>query len=463
VSLPLGVAIDVTGATALDIECAPHEVRVVTDTRIILAGDTFVALHGEHFNGHDYIGEAARKGAALAIVSDATARVAGMATLVVRDTLSAYMALAGAARDRFEGRVLAITGSAGKTTTKTFAAQMLVARYGDRVLATPANENNEIGVSKLLLAASNDEHNVLVVEMGARHVDDIAKLVAIAKPDTAVLTNVGDAHVEIMGSRKRLESAKWALFSTGARAVLNARDTASLTRAPSLSEAPHWFCAVETGGNIPFSGRVTALVGREQLLDIEMGKHRSLTVDVRVPGAHNLENFAAAAAAALELGVELPELASVVTQLQLPSGRYERIELPNGVILIYDAYNANAAGTIAALDAFAQERAQRRIALLASMAELGEQAAELHARVGAHAAATKVDVMLVGGEFASELAMGAVRAGLPSERIVPFVTNDQAAEWVRDHARSGDAVLLKGSRKYRLEEVVEELKISCAR
>ncbi len=460
-SLPLGVAIEVTGATPLDVEHAPHEVRVVTDTRIVLAGDTFVALRGDRLNGHDYVAEAARRGAALAIVEDPAARVRGMATLVVRDTLAAYMALAGAARDRFEGRVLAITGSAGKTTTKAFAAQLLVARYGDRVLATPANENNEIGVSKLLLAASNDEHNVLVIEMGARHVDDIEKLVKIARPDTAVLTNIGDAHIEIMGSHERLADAKWALFGTGARAVLNASDTVSLARAPSLGEAPHWFCAVDPDGNIPFSGRVTALVGTEQLLAIENGISRSVVVDVRVPGKHNRENLAAAAAAALELGAELEQIASVVPHLELPSGRYQRIELKNGVVLIYDAYNANAAGMIAALDAFAQEQAGRRIALLASMAELGEQAAELHARVGAHAAATKVDVMLVGGEFASELALGAARAGLPSERIVPFVTNDQAAEWLRDHARAGDTVLLKGSRKYRLEEIVEDLKNSC--
>ena len=462
-SLPLHVAIEATGATTIDIERAPHDVRVVTDTRVIRAGDAFLALRGERFNGHDYVANAAGRGAALAIIDDASAHVPGMATLVVRDTLAAYMALAAAARDRFEGRVLAITGSTGKTTTKDFVAQMLATHYGERMLASPANENNEIGVSKLLLAASSDDHDVLVVEMGARHPDDIAKLVAIARPDVGILTNVGDAHIEIMGSRERLEAAKWALFGTGARAVLNAGDSASLARAPSLREAPHWFIVTDVDGNIPFNGRVTALVGANQLLDIESGAQRSVNVDVRVPGKHNHANLAAAAAAALELGVDLEEIAAVIPHLALPSGRYERIELVNGVTLIYDAYNANAAGMFAALDAFAQERAQRRIALLASMAELGEQAARSHARVGAHAAATNVDILLVGGEFAGELALGASRAGLSSERIVPFVTNDQAVEWIRGHARAGDAVLLKGSRKYHLEEIVEELVSSCAR
>jgi UDP-N-acetylmuramoyl-tripeptide--D-alanyl-D-alanine ligase len=244
---------------------------------------------------------------------------------------------------------------------------------------------------------------------------------------------------------------------------VNARDEASMRRAPSLAERPHWYCACEIDGTVPVSGRVTALLGNSQLLDFDGARERSTAVNVRVPGRHNRENLAAALAAAIELGVDLDVLAASIPDLQLPSGRYERIALENGVTLIYDAYNANAAGMVAALDAFAQERAQRRIVLLGSMAELGEEAAQLHARVGGHAAATKVDVILVGGEFAGELALGATRAGFSSERIVPFVTNAQAAQWVRENARSGDAVLVKGSRKYRLEEVVEELKSSCGR
>ncbi|HEY5339673.1 MAG TPA: cyanophycin synthetase, partial [Candidatus Aquilonibacter sp.] len=177
----------------------------------------------------------------------------------------------------------------------------------------------------------------------------------------------------------------------------------------------------------------------------------------RVPGAHNRANLAAAIAAATELGVPQAAIVETIPSLELPSGRYERIALLSGVVLIYDAYNANTAGMIAALDAFAHEDARRRIALLGSMAELGESAVDLHRRVGGHAAG-KVDFMLVGGEFAGELALGARSAGFPSERIVPFMTNEQAARWVRDHARAGDAVLLKGSRKYRLEEIVEELR-----
>ncbi|HEX8805332.1 MAG TPA: Mur ligase family protein, partial [Candidatus Aquilonibacter sp.] len=295
-------------------------------------------------------------------------------------------------------------------------------------------------------------------EMGARHYGDIETLVRAARPDLAILTNIGDAHLEIMGSRERLEDTKWAIFATGARAILNAGDVASIRRAPALASPAHWFFAAEPGVDVPMHGRVTALAGAQRWLEIDGDRDTSYDVDVRVPGAHNRANMAAAIAAAVEYGIEPRAIVRALPEIELPRGRYERIALPSSVVLIYDAYNANEAGMMAALDAFAAESAPRHIVLLASMAELGEGAADSHRRVGGHAAATKVDVMLVGGEFAGELALGAQRAGLPSERIVPFVTNEQAARWVRTNARAGDAVLLKGSRKYKLEEIVEELR-----
>jgi len=177
---------------------------------------------------------------------------------------------------------------------------------------------------------------------------------------------------------------------------------------------------------------------------------------VRVKGEYNRSNVAAAIAGALELRVPVDRLAPRLAELQPPPGRYDSIPIGGGIRLIYDAYNANASSMIAALDAFAAETASRRIAVLASMAELGDESRVLHERVGAHAAG-KVDVLVVQGEFAAELAAGAERAGLDAGRIVRVAANAQAARWLRDHARQGDVVLLKGSRKYKLEEIVEEL------
>jgi UDP-N-acetylmuramoyl-tripeptide--D-alanyl-D-alanine ligase len=455
--LPREHALRATGATLQHPENAPAFLRVSTDTRTIEPGDSFLALRGDRYDGHDFIDEAVRRGAAMIIVERVPSTVA-VPAMVVDDTLAAYMALAGAARELFSGCVVGITGSAGKTTTKAFVEALLRLRYRDRVLAAPANENNEIGVSKLLLEASRGTHDVLVVEMGARKFGDVAALVAIARPDVGILTNVGEAHVEIMGSRERLAETKWALFERGARPVLNADDEISRRRGERLADA-HWFAALAANGSIEslvnFSN-VTALIGAQRLFHRSPRGSQEVRVDVRVPGAHNRANLAAAVAGALELDVPLDRIAAQISELQLPPGRYEGVRV-DGLRLIYDAYNANASSMIAALDAFGSESAARRIAVLASMAELGDESEVLHERIGEHAA-QRVDVLLVQGDFAGALARGAQRGGLSAERIVDVATNARAAAWLREHARSDDVVLLKGSRKYKLEEIVEELR-----
>jgi UDP-N-acetylmuramoyl-tripeptide--D-alanyl-D-alanine ligase len=455
-NLPLDRAVAATAASLIDGDAAPLSLRLRTDTRTIAPGDTFVALRGERFDGHDFIAQAVRQGAAMLVIDRAQARVAGVAAMLVEDTTAAYMAMAGAARALFTGQVIAITGSSGKTTTKAFLAQLLAATYGDRVLAAPANENNEIGVSKLMLHAANDAHDIVVAEFGARHYGDVAALVAIAQPQIGILTNIGDAHLEIMGSRERLKETKWAIFSRGARAILNAADEASRRRAVVLAHRPHWFA-----GELPTDDTtlepLTALDGARHIVHRAGADSVAYATDVRVPGLHNRANLAAAIAGALELGVTLERLLPEIPRMQLPEGRYDRIPVAGGLRLIYDAYNANASGMMAALDAFGAEAAPRRIAVLASMAELGEESSALHERVGAHAAG-KVDVLLVRGEYATELARGAKRGGLAPRQIVFVETNARAARWLREHARPEDVVLLKGSRKYKLEEIVEELR-----
>jgi UDP-N-acetylmuramoyl-tripeptide--D-alanyl-D-alanine ligase len=454
--LPLDVAMAATQATLFDGNAAPAALRVSTDTRTIAAGDTFLALKGERFDGHAFAGEAVRRGAVMLVVDRLDARVPGVATMLVEDTKTAYMQLAGAARDRFGGAVVAITGSAGKTTTKAFLVQLLASLYGKRIASASENENNEIGVSKLLLSLETGADDVAVVEMGARHYGDVAALVDIARPHVGILTNVGDAHLEIMGSRERLEETKWALFGRGARAVLNAADDASRRRAPMLDRVAQWFAAEPPANGLPLEP-LTFFDSNRRIVRRFGDGSVAYETDVRVPGLHNRANLVAAAAGALELGVPLERVAVQIPLVQLPAGRYDRIAAAGGLHLIYDAYNANASGMMAALDAFASEEASRRIAVLASMAELGEESVALHERVGAHAAG-RVDVLLVSGEYAAELARGAQRGGLGERQIVFVETNERAARWLREHARPDDVVLLKGSRKYKLEEIVEELR-----
>ena len=457
--LPLDAAVTATSATLLDGDRAPASLRIGTDTRSLEPGDTFLALRGERFDGHDFAGEAVRRGAAMLVVDDAAARIPGAATLVVARTDRAYLQLARLAAQMFDGPIVAITGSSGKTTTKDFLAGLCRVRY--RVAASVKNENNEIGVGKLLLNLSNEEHDVAIVEMGARHYGDIAVLVEAALPTVGILTNVADAHVEIMGSRQRLAETKWALFGSGARAVLNANDEVSRTRASSLRhpEGTRWFVAVPGTAQLAAYADLeplAAVAGDDLLVVREGGATQEFAIACAFPGLHNRANLAAAIAAAGALRIAPEELVVAIATLALPQGRYDRVTIESGLRLIFDAYNANASGMIAALDAFAGEDAARKIAVLASMAELGEEAQTLHERVGEHAAAA-VDVLLVSGDFAAALARGARRAGLAASRIVPVEDNSQAAAWLRANANGQDLVLLKGSRKYRMEEIVEEL------
>jgi UDP-N-acetylmuramoyl-tripeptide--D-alanyl-D-alanine ligase len=439
----------------------PAALSVCTDTRLLEPGDTFLALRGERFDGHAFVRDAFAAGAVAAVVADGAALPDGAPGFIVEDTTRAYMALASAARRALRARVVAVTGSAGKTTTTSLIGQ-LAGRAGlGNVVATPGNENNEIGVSKLLLGIAPDT-DIVVVEMGARRYGEIAPLAQIAVPDVAVLTNIGEAHLEIMGSRERLAETKFGIFFGDARPILNIFDAESRKRAPSLRNAPNWF------GYAPLASmpsalsaqravsaqqdRVTMIIGRKRL----MFGTRCLDAQIALPGEHNLANLAAAVAAVSALGVSDEAIVAGLPDLTLPPRRYERLRV-GGIEIIFDAYNASMSGTIATLASFSREPALRRIAVLAGMAELGEESPAMHERVGEAAARSGLHRVLLGGRYADELERGARAGGLGAEEIVRFERNEEAAAWLQTNTHQGDLVLLKGSRMYRLEEILEEL------
>jgi UDP-N-acetylmuramoyl-tripeptide--D-alanyl-D-alanine ligase len=456
-------AVGATQAMVLERDRLPARLRFSTDTRSIVPGDAFIALRGAKFDGHAFVGEALARGAALLVVSDERAVPRGTPALVVPDTTVAYLTFAGVARNALRARVAAITGSAGKTTTKAFLAQILERATDAPVVATHANENNEIGVAKLLLSASADAAYV-VVEFGARHYGEIVPLARAARPDVAILTNVGEAHLEIMGSPERLAETKWGIFASGAHAVLNADDAVSCARAPGLANGITWFgndprdAALRHAERFVSLSRVRDLVPRDELRVRDAdGAVRTYPTDIAVAGEHNRSNVLAASAGALALGIAPDRIAHALPELVLPSGRYERIDA-GGIAVIYDAYNASMSGTLATLASFAREPARQRVAVLGSMAELGSEAPAMHERVGAAAANSNLDALLVGGDFAPDLSRGARDGGFDRERIVPFATNAVAVAWLRANVGAGGLVLLKGSRRYRLEEIVDGLR-----
>jgi UDP-N-acetylmuramoyl-tripeptide--D-alanyl-D-alanine ligase len=368
------------------------------------------------------------------------------------------MTLAHLARTRVTGTVVGVTGSTGKTTTKTFLRDLLNGT-GRAAVATPENENNEIGVSKFFLTLVEGSDATLVVEMGCRHPGDIAALVNVAEPSYGILTNIGEAHLEIMGSREVIAETKWELFGCGAHAIINLDDAASRARGHTLFDEPRYF---GVAGSQPSERGHSTIVRDAATLEIyEDAKMKRFPIEAQFPGVHNLANLSAAIAGAIALGVPPEELAPVVWTLTLPHGRYERSELPGGARVVFDAYNASLSGTLATLAAFLGENGERRITVFGSMAELGDESATMHRNVGAAAADGGIDVILAGGRYGDDIVRGARDAHFTGE-LVRYHDNDEAVDWLRRHLRAGDVVLLKGSRMYKMEDILTGLQGTAA-
>jgi len=271
----------------------------------------------------------------------------------------------------------------------------------------------------------------------------------------ALLTLTGAAHLSIMGSRERLAATKVVRVENGAEPILNALDAESVARSETLAGPVRWFASTDGEPEWRARGDETIVAGDTLVVRDGLTSVRS-HIDSPLPGLHNAANLAAAIAAARALEVSPDDIRGAVPNLTLPEGRYERRRV-GSLDVIFDAYNASMQGSLATLAAFAREKANRRIAVLGSMAELGTDAPEMHERVGAAAVAAGIDYVLVGGDFADDLARGARGAGIAPARIAPFATNGDAAAWLIENARAGDLVLFKGSRRYRLEEILEAL------
>lgn len=429
--------------------------RPSTDTRSLRAGETFVCLRGPNFDGHDFIERAVAAGCGAVLVDDLTKVPAAcpVPAIVVPDAKEAYLCGATAARRRVAARVIAITGSNGKTTTKTFAAQLI--GRARRVLATPQNENNELGVAKLCYAL-DDSTEVAVVEFGSRKPGDIAQLVEIAKPDIGVLTNVGEAHLEFFPSVEALAREKFAIYGDGARPACSVADRWSRMLAAEAGVAERTIWARLVGDPQAPGLVIEAGTPADERVPLSMGASHAFA-RWSIAGEHHLRDALLAAAAALLAGLTFEEAVDGFGDLSLPPGRFEQHRLPSGAVIVFDAYNASPTSVAQSLQAFAALRAARHIAVLGSMAELGADAPAQHERTGAAAAQCKMDLLYCGGEYARALAEGAVAGGMRAAAVASYESNAQMIAELREILRSGDAVLLKGSRVQKMEEILGAL------
>jgi UDP-N-acetylmuramoyl-tripeptide--D-alanyl-D-alanine ligase len=431
-----------------------------TDTRTMAAGALFVALRGERFDANAFLPAAAAAGAAAAVVSSEVTAPPGLPRLLVADTLAALGAVARLHRHRFTLPVVGVTGSNGKTTTR----EMIAAILGERgpVLKTEGNLNNEVGVPLTLLGL-HAGHQAAVVEMGMNHRGEIARLAAIAAPQVGVVTNAAAAHLEGLGTIDDVADAKAELYAglpPGGIAVVNADDARMLARARASGRRMLTFAAgrQRRGDVVALEVISQEAAGLRFLLGIG---NRELTVSLALVGAHNAQNAAAAACAAIALGCTDQEIVRGLAAVR-PVGRRLRLErLPRGLLLVDDCYNANPPSMEAALrtlSELARAEGGRALAVLGDMLELGPGEAALHRGVGAAAAGVPVTRLFGFGPRSRETVAGAVAAGLAPEQT--FQTEDLAAlaEAVRAGAAPGDVLLVKGSRGMKLERLVEALR-----
>ena len=423
---------------------------VCTDTRQLLPGQLFVAIRGPHFDGNDFVAEAAAKGAVAAVVTHPLD--VAITQIVVADCQRAYGQLAAAWRARFRCPVVAVTGSNGKTTVKEMIAAILTQQFSQQgpVLATVGNLNNEIGVPQTLLGLAA-EHSAAVIEAGASHPGDIAYLTEIIRPNVALVTNAGGAHLAGFGSLDAVARTKGEIFAGLAAdgvAVINADDPyADLWRQLATGRAQLTF---GTGPAADVRADLSALPpGQQQALQI-ITPQGVLSVTLPLAGRHNAMNALAATAAALALGVGLAQIQRGLELLRPVPGRMQWKQGMHGAQIIDDTYNANPVSLAAALDVLGACTSDRYLAL-GDMAELGEQAEELHRQAGEKARAVGVQRLYAVGEN-TRFTVAAF-----GEQGWHFPAQEQLIAQLQNDLHDNVTLLVKGSRSAHMERVVAAL------
>ncbi|MDO8700458.1 MAG: UDP-N-acetylmuramoyl-tripeptide--D-alanyl-D-alanine ligase [Deltaproteobacteria bacterium] len=457
---------EILAATGGKIMRQGHETRfgeVVTDSHKVKNGSVFVALKGERHDGHRFVGEAVRRGARCVIIHRPVPVSAfGQAIAIrVRDTLRALGDLAHYRREKFAPRVLAITGSNGKTTTKEMVAAILEEAALDgqplrgRVLKTEGNFNNLVGLPLTLLRLRRGD-KVAVVELGTNHPGEIQRLAEIADPDMGIITSVGAAHLEGLNSLAGVAREKGALYQNiraGGAIAVNLDD-------PWVKRLGARF----KGRKITYgkrghvhvrSWRARGAKGLE--ISLQAGRKRC-RVTLNYLGRHNIANALGAAALTLGAGIDLTAVRRGLAKVR-PFSMRMQIENWRGVGIINDTYNANPASMNAALETLAEMKCRGdKIAVLGDMFELGKHSAKEHRRLGQRVAKARIDALYFLGDRAVEVRKGALRGGLREEQIVIGRDHADMARRLRDRVKRGDWLLFKGSRGMRMENILHELK-----
>jgi UDP-N-acetylmuramoyl-tripeptide--D-alanyl-D-alanine ligase len=450
--LELEMIARITGASLPEAGRSLRITGISTDSRNIKAGELFIPLRGERFDGHDYLLQAVRNGAGACLSEEVIAGLA-VPVLLVKDSLRALGDIAAAVRMRLKGPLVGVTGSAGKTTTKEMLAAIL-ARTGNG-LKTAGNFNNLIGLPLTLLEL-NPEHQWAVIEMGTSALGEIERLTEIAAPDLGIITNIGPAHLETLKGLDGVARAKGELFAglKGGTAIVNLDDE-RVACLPIANGVRRLTFGLGAGAEV----RGEEIREEKSSVSFTLAlPTESYAIRLNTVGRHNVHNALAAAAAAWVLGVAGDEIGRGLADFAPIPGRMNIFPLPCGGELLDDSYNANPLSVMAALATLDQKNGQgRRIAVLGDMLELGAEEVHFHAEIGARAA-TVCDLLVTVGPLSRETAKGARACGMKPELILEFSDCDAAIAGFSGLQRPGDRILVKGSRGMRLDRFAAALR-----
>lgn len=443
-----------TGAAVSDFDFT----GVTTDSRAVQPGELFVALVGDKFDGHDYCAKAVELGARGVVIShDIEALPDNVAVFKVENTLTAYQEIARAYRRKFAGlKVFAITGSNGKTSTKDLLAACLSAKY--KVVKTQGNFNNEIGLPKTLLSIEPDT-DIAVVEMGMRGLGQIAELCDIAEPDSGLITNVGETHMELLGSMENIGKAKAEIVEklpAEGFAILNG-DNEYVLKAAEKTNAKVVYFGLSDKCDYCGSDITTTALGTN-FTCTEKATGKAVQVRLQLIGEHNVYNALSAIAGAACYGISLEDSAKALATARLTGSRQEIIYIGD-ITFINDAYNASPASMAAALKTLAEAKKAaknaRSIAVLADMLELGAISEDAHRRVGSWAVEYGTDLVLTYGDEAAYISDQVEKLG---GKAMHFANRQEAADKLRQLADAGDIILLKGSNSMQVGKMLELFK-----
>lgn len=427
---------------------------VSIDTRTIAPQEIYVAIVGKQLDGHDFISEAISRGAQCiiyALESKVKTFQDGVAYIKVEETTAALGAIARFHRRRFDIPVIAVTGSSGKTTTKEMITWILCAKYD--VLKNVGTQNNLIGVPLTLLKI-HSKHDICVVEMGTNRSGEIGKLTKIAEPNVGVLTNIGPAHLEFLGSLKgvykeKIELVKH-LFSPGI-AILNKGDVV-LSKLSRIKSRPVFFFGI----NRECDFKASEISYKSQSISFLFNADHPL--EIRHSALHNVSNALAAIACGLLFGLDFETIKSRIESFDSPDMRLKEIQLKHCVVFD-DSYNSNPQSLKQAIDVLCRRETQgRRILVMGDMLELGKDSEEFHAYFGRYVSRKPIDILVTMGHFSKKAAESAQKSGVNPGCVFHFENCAAVLDFLHANIKDGDTILIKGSRSMRMEKIVSSLK-----